>query len=245
MKLETYNEGYLSIPVAQYEIPYRAIVPKFEACENLIVPVCISASAIAIASIRMEPRYMIMGESAGVAASMAIKSNRAVQQIDVYSLQQKLKNNNQVLSLKENPYGIWNSENEIVIDNNMKGYTFFTGDWYEEETVHKGRFEMNFRFNPKGKSGEFIYQPYFFKSGQYKVFAWSPSSGEYAKNVGLTIHHYGGEKDLIVNQQRNGGQWTELGTFHFEEGYQKAITVHGEEDKYVIADAVKFEFVEE
>ncbi|HSI75947.1 MAG TPA: FAD-dependent oxidoreductase [Lunatimonas sp.] len=245
IKLETYNEGYLSIPVAQYEIPYRAMVPKFEQCQNLIVPVCISASAIAIASIRMEPQYMIMGESAGVAASMALKSNRAVQQIDVYGLQQKLKNNNQVLSLKENPYGIWNSENEIVIDNNMKGYTFFTGDWYEEETVHTGRYEMNFRFSPKGKSGEFIYQPYFFKSGRYKVFAWYPSSSGYEEYVDFTIHHASGDQNLIINQQSNGGRWIALGTFQFEEGYRRALTIHGEEDKYVIADAVKFEFVDE
>jgi hypothetical protein len=245
MKSETYNEGYLSIPVSQYELPYRALVPKFEECENLIVPVCISGSAIAIASIRMEPQYMIMGESAGVAAAMALKSKRPVQQIDVYALREKLKGYKQILSLKDNPYGNWNSEDEIVIDNNMKGYTFFTGDWQEQETVHAGRFEMNFRYNPKGKSGEFIYQPYFFKSGQYKVFTWYPSSKEYEANVRLTVHHSKGDENLTVNQKTNGGKWIEIGTYSFEKGFQKALTIHGEESKYVIADAVKFEFVKE
>jgi len=245
MKLETYNEGYLSIPVSQYEIPYRAIIPKFEECENLIVPVCISASAIAIASIRMEPQYMIMGESAGVAASMAAKTNRPVQQIDIYSLRQKLNENNQVLSLKDNPYGIWNSEDEIVIDNNMKGYTFFTGEWHEQETVHTGRFEMNFRYNPKDKSGEFVYQPYFFKSGKYKVYTWYPSSKDYEANVRLTVHHSRGDEELTVNQTANGGKWMELGTFHFNSGFHHAVTIYGEEDKYVIADAVKFEYINE
>ncbi|WP_114751625.1 FAD-dependent oxidoreductase [Pleomorphovibrio marinus] len=244
MKYETYNEGYLSIPVAQYEIPYRSLVPKFEECTNLIVPVCVSGSALAIASIRMEPQYMLMGESAGVAAAMAVQSGRAVQHIDIYELRKKLKYNNQVLSLKDNPYGIWGSENEIIIDNNMKGFTFFTGDWHEEETVHTGRFEMNFRYNPKGQQGEFFYSPYFFKPGSYKVYIWYPSSMEYESKVPVTIHHANGESQLEVNQQENGGQWKELGTYKFEEGYQRALTIKGEMDQYVIADAVKFEFLQ-
>jgi hypothetical protein len=117
--------------------------------------------------------------------------------------------------------------------------------WNEQETVHTGRYEMNFRSNPKGKSGEFIYQPYFFKSGNYKVFTWYPSSKEYESNVRLTVHHSKGDENLTVNQKINGGKWVEIGTFSFEKGFQQALTIHGDEDKYVIADAVKFEFVKE
>jgi len=95
---EVYNEGYMSMPVSAYQIPYRSIVPKYEECQNLIVPICISASHVAFASYRMESQYMIVGQSAGTAAAMAVKSNRPVQKIDIFELQTKLKKNKQVLS---------------------------------------------------------------------------------------------------------------------------------------------------
>ena len=243
MKQEVYNEGYLSIPVAQYEIPYRSIIPKYEECQNLLVPVCLSGSALAIASIRMEPQYMILGESAGTAAAMAVKSQRPVQKIDIFELQQSLKKTKQVISLKENPYGLWNSENDIVIDNNMKGFTFFTGNWNEEETVHTGRYEMNFRVKPKGQAGDFQYVPYFFKTGLYKVYIWFPSDKSYEAKVPVTIHHATGEEKMTINQQIKGGNWLELGSFNFNQGIHLALTIHGTSDKSVIADAVRFELM--
>jgi len=95
---EVYNEGYMSIPVSPYQIPYRCIIPKYDECQNLIVPVCISASHVAFASYRMEPQFMIAGQSAGIAAAMAVKSQRPVQQIDIYALQAKLIKEGQILS---------------------------------------------------------------------------------------------------------------------------------------------------
>jgi hypothetical protein len=240
MKNEVYNEGYLSIPVAQYEIPYRSMIPKYEECRNLIVPVCISATAVVIASVRMEPQYMIMGHSAGVAAAMASKSGRPVQKLDIFELQQKLTAQNQVLSLKDNPYGLWSNENDIIIDNNMKGYTFFTGDWYEDEVSHTGRYEMNFRVKPSTLTGTFGYEPYFFKQGKYNVYIWHPSSKEYASKVPFEIHHAHGVERITVNQQKNGGAWVLLGTYEFDQGKQLAIRIIGEEGKITIADAVRF-----
>ncbi len=73
-----------------YTIPYRAITPKQDECKNLLVPVCVSASHIAMTSIRMEPVWMILGESAGVAAAMAVKANVPVQQIEYAQLRTKL-----------------------------------------------------------------------------------------------------------------------------------------------------------
>ncbi len=73
-----------------YKIPYRSITPKASECTNLLVPVCVSASHIAMTSIRMEPVWMILGESAGIAASMAVADNLTVQQVPYASLKEKL-----------------------------------------------------------------------------------------------------------------------------------------------------------
>jgi len=73
-----------------YKIPYRAITPLERECRNLFVPVCCSASHIAMTSIRMEPVWMALGEAAGVAASMALKADAPVQSVDYGKLRSKL-----------------------------------------------------------------------------------------------------------------------------------------------------------
>jgi hypothetical protein len=80
-----------------YKIPYRSITPKESECTNLLVPVCVSASHIAMTSIRMEPVWMILGESAGVAATMALNDHTSVQRVPYSKLQKKLKALNQKL----------------------------------------------------------------------------------------------------------------------------------------------------
>ena len=96
------NEGDVGVhPHAPYAISYGSIVPKREECQNLLVPVCVSSSHIAYGSIRMEPVFMILGQSAALAASMAIDKDQAVQDIPYEVLQQELINRGQVLSLPE------------------------------------------------------------------------------------------------------------------------------------------------
>lgn len=95
---QVFTEGYLSMPVEPWQIPYRALLPRQEQCSNLLVTATISASTIAYASFRMEANYMIAGESAGAAAALAVKSNRAVHKIDIAALQQELRDRKQILS---------------------------------------------------------------------------------------------------------------------------------------------------
>jgi len=83
-------EGTIFTPVIPYTISYYSLTPKRNECSNLLVPVCLSASHVAFSSIRMEPVYMVLGQSAAVAASMAIDKNTAVQDIAYDKLAEKL-----------------------------------------------------------------------------------------------------------------------------------------------------------
>jgi hypothetical protein len=94
---QVFTEGYLSMPVEPWQIPYRALLPKQQQCSNLLVTVCISASTVAYASFRMEANYMIAGQSAGLAAALAIKSGRQVHQVDMVALQRLLRGEKQIL----------------------------------------------------------------------------------------------------------------------------------------------------
>jgi hypothetical protein len=91
------NEGDVQIGVAPYPISYRAITPKPEHCENLLVNVCVSATHVGHGSIRMEPVFMVLGESAGLAACAALAERKPVQGIDIRKLQARVQQSGQVL----------------------------------------------------------------------------------------------------------------------------------------------------
>ena len=95
------NEGNVEAPVtAPYPISYRSIIPKKEDCTNLLVPVCVSATHIAYGSIRMEPVFMVLGQSAATAAALAIDDDVELQELDYNKLQSRLLNDKQILSHK-------------------------------------------------------------------------------------------------------------------------------------------------
>ncbi len=82
------NEGDVQIGgFGPYPISYRAIIPKKDDCTNLLVPVCLSATHIAYGSIRMEPVFMVLAQSAALAASLAIVNKQTVQKVNVLKLQ--------------------------------------------------------------------------------------------------------------------------------------------------------------
>lgn len=98
-KGDVHNEGDIgAVLPGPYEIAFGALVPKKEECTNLLVSVCISSSHIAYGSVRMEPVFMILGQSAAVAACLAIDEDKAVQDVGYEMLKKILLRKGQVLS---------------------------------------------------------------------------------------------------------------------------------------------------
>jgi hypothetical protein len=92
------NEGDIGVPTGgPYAIAYGSLVPKRGQCDNLLVPVCLSSSHIAFGSIRMEPVFMILGQSAATAAALAIDGKQSVQDVPYAKLRERLLADGQVL----------------------------------------------------------------------------------------------------------------------------------------------------
>ena len=99
---ELINEGNFTIRIdGPYEIPYASLIPKERECANLLVPVCVSSTHVAFGSIRMEPVYMVLGQTAGTAASLAIDVDNNVHQVKYETLQRRLLMDGQTLKYKD------------------------------------------------------------------------------------------------------------------------------------------------
>lgn len=94
------REGGISHPLKPYEIPYRALLPKKKEIENLLVPVCLSASHVAYSTIRMEPVYMMLGHVSGLAAAMSLKRGISVHDLPIKELQLRLREQDQIIDAR-------------------------------------------------------------------------------------------------------------------------------------------------
>ena len=134
------NEGDIQInPGGPYPVDYGAIVPRRAECENLLVPVCLSSSHIAYGSIRMEPVFMILGQSAATAAAIALDGGLAVQEIDYDALAARLTADRQVLASTTTRalHGSEGHPRGIVIDDTAR----LEGRWRKSTIaagVHRG-----------------------------------------------------------------------------------------------------------
>jgi hypothetical protein len=96
------NEGDIGVSTrGPYKIAYGSLLPKKGQCDNLLVPVCVSSSHIAFGSIRMEPVFMILGQSAATAAAIAIDDGLCVQHVPYPKLRDRLLGDGQVLGIKK------------------------------------------------------------------------------------------------------------------------------------------------
>ena len=92
------NEGDIGVSTqGPYSIAYGALVPRRGEADNLLVPVCVSSSHIAFGSIRMEPVFMVLGQSAATAAALALDGGLTVQDVPYGTLRERLRADGQIL----------------------------------------------------------------------------------------------------------------------------------------------------
>jgi hypothetical protein len=108
-----YNEGFVfgGDDWRPFGVSWRALVPKVSECTNLVTPTCPSSSYVAYGAIRILPTFMILGQSAGCMAVMALESDRPVQELDYYSLRERLIEGGQILEIPGNWLEIITTEN--------------------------------------------------------------------------------------------------------------------------------------
>ncbi len=241
------NEGNVEIPVDPYPISYRALTPRRSECTNLLVPVALSSTHIAFGSIRMEPVFMLLGQSAATAASQAIEADVAVQDVEYTKLQEQLLHDGQILQyegpLRRHGAGAQMDIDAkrlpgIVIDNDTAE---LSGPWSVNNVTHP-RVGPSYIHDNNEAKGECVakYIVEFMKPERYEVRASWPPNPNRATNVPITIHFGNGQsKTITVNQKTSGDDgFNSLGEFDFE---QKAVIEISNKDTngYVIADAVQ------
>lgn len=234
------NEGDIGVGTPRpYKIAYGSIVPKKSQCENLLVPVCVSSSHIAFGSIRMEPVFMILGQSAATAACLSIDNDIAVQDLPYKTLQARLIADRQVLEL-DSPYKISSRKLDgVVVDDRMAK---LTGSW-KSSTANRQFVDAGYRHNDNQGQGEksatFLAQ---LQPGRYEVRISYPPNSNRASNVPVMISHADGLRRVVIDQRVAppiDGLFRSLGEFEFTDVGRVTIG-SADTDGYVIIDAVQF-----
>ena len=240
------NEGDVQVGgFPPYPISYRSIVPKAEECTNLFVPVCLSASHIAYGSIRMEPVFMVLGQSSATAAAFAIDAKIDVQKVDYMKLRAKLLEDKQVLD--------WTGPKRAVgIDaKTLKGIVIDDGDAERKGFDHvssvNGPFvNTGYRHDGNERRGEqwARYRPDLPHDGHYEVrISYAPNMNR-ATNVPVTIASGPTIETVKVNQRKPptlDKAFISLGTYCFQKGKAGYVEISNKDvDGFVIIDAVQW-----
>lgn len=238
------NEGDIGVhPPRPYEISYGSLVPKKSQCQNLLVPVCLSSSHIAFGSIRMEPVFMILGQSAATAAVLSLDDNIAVQDLPYDKLEKQLVEDGQILEMTHAAsLSTKNMKGTVVDDLQAK----LQGNWGSSTALGKfvgASYRHDGNENKGAMTAEFSAK---LKPGRYEVrIAYSPGANR-ATNVPIAIHHGGETTKAVLNQKakpQHDDLTASVGTFSFEES-GKVVISNADTNGYVIIDAVQFVPVE-
>jgi len=247
------NEGDVEVGgFSPYPISYRSIVPGAGQCENLLVPICVSASHIAYGSIRMEPVFMVLGQSAATAAALAIDAQVAVHQLAYEPLQARLLADGQVLQWT----GAKRPGAAVGLD-----AAKLPGIVVDDAQARRQGFEAigstvapfvgsGYRHDGDGDKGQQIavFPVQVAKSGKYEVRVGYSAHANRATNVPVTIHHADGQDLVPLNQKQPAAidnLFQPVGRFTFQANaeYRVEISNAGTQG-HVIADAVQVVAIE-
>jgi len=236
------DEGsFVDAPTRPYQIGYRSLTPKAGECENLLVPVCLSASHIAYCSLRMEPVYMALGQASGLAATLASKAGVPVQRVDVADLQRRLREQKCVLNLP----GL----EKMTLARDLPGIVAddadaqLAGAWQASGfgAPIQGSAQHDMNEGKGAKTAKFVIPVP--AAGKYEArFAYVPGSNR-ARRTPITVQSADGETTTYVDERAPppvDSRFISLGVFRFEPGKPAVITVsNAETDGYVSIDAAQ------
>lgn len=229
------NEGDVQLRgISPYPIAYRSITPKAAECDNLAVPVCLSASHMAYGSIRMEPVFMVLAQSSAVAACQAIDARVGIQQIDINKLMSEL---------KDNPL-VDHSIPEILVDNDDNEHVTKIGNWKREPIGGYGPSYL-LDTSKATTAAEIKFLPEVKTVGKYHVYLYCPKVGKATTNTQVTV--FDGQSAVLktINKSeiqvvgQTSGEWVSLGISQFSAGKKGYVSISNKgADGVVVADAV-------
>ncbi len=233
------NEGDIQVnPGGPYPVDYGAIIPRKSECHNLLVPVCVSSSHIAFGSIRMEPVFMILGQSAATAASLCLDEEIAVQGLPYKKYSERLLADKQVLAIDSpGTFVPLSSLKGIVIDDTVAK---LEGPWKksgEAAGVHQGYLHDDGR---RDGSCRAVFAATL-APGSYDIQVAYPPHSNRATNVAVTVTTPDETHKFTLNQRDapNRGVFHNVGTLKLSGSISLSISNH-DADGHVIADAVRF-----
>ena len=243
------NEGDIGVPISPYSIAYGALVPKRGEIANLFAPVACSATHIAYGSIRMEPVFMILGQSAATAAVLAIDGNLAVQDVPYAALRARLLEDGQVLeheSSKVKPKG----HGPVKAAVSLPGVTVddheavLTGDW-KQSSANGGFVGSGYRHDDKGAAGPVsaTFVGRLPTAGTYAVSLTVVPNANRSRDALVRIEHAEGVAEIradLTGKGASDGLLT-LGTYRFPAGPAKVTVSNAGAKGYVLIDAANWQ----
>ena len=239
------NEGDVEVGgFSPYTISYGSLTPKADQCENLLAPVCLSASHIAFGSIRMEPVFMVLGQSAATAAMHAIEADVPIQAVNYDALKQKLLADGQVLAWTGPVRKSAASIDPKILDGIVVDDEAATRMGFDATSQVVGPFiGIGYRHDGNTDKGQqSIRFPLTIKeAGMYEVRIAYSRNDNRATNVPVKILSGGTTQSVNVNQRRppEHGTFATIGKFAFSTGDAVIEISNAETDGHVIVDAIQ------